>query len=344
MKKMNRREYLISMGAAGLTAGTAKLDVFAQHGRKPQGRSRSTQREATSTTVEQSEVVNSAMPTTESVKLVFYGLIAFWRNVDEHCEVGFHSKASGKHQHQLMVNAFRKEPNGDCTKLLADPKLVKPGDKLDLEIIRPDVLEGVYFFQPPMTAGRMHDNDFRWVVNLEDKMWYGEVLTKKPVHDPILKVRNGLFYTLMKTPSTFRRQKANGTEPLYIGHVAEYVAANIYLESGGHVTLSLPGLPPIKMAEAENVKYEVHFTNYCRKKGTNDTCEFNGYHPDKTERSDFYMHFDAINLPAHEEFELVVAQGALGNGPQLCGPTRGSDESPCSAYGYGGPGGFPSFP
>jgi hypothetical protein len=215
-----------------------------------------------------------------------------------------------------------------------------------LEITNPKIFDGVYFFQPPRTAGQKHDNDFGWVVNLEGPDWYNGNLNRNAVHDPVLTVTNGLFYTLMKTLSTFRRQKADGEDHRFIGSIAEYVAANIYLKPGGQVKLTLPKQPsPILLPQVANVRYEVHFMNTCLKKGTHTACTFKPYHPNnKVERSDFYMHFEGINLPADRELELVVAQGATGSGPAICGSSRASDESPCSAVGYGGPQGFPVFP
>lgn len=337
MKKINRRDYLKGMGAtAGVIAGTANLDVFAQNDQKT--------KKDTSKVLVQTGVRKYDLHSTESVKLIFYGLMAIWRNADQHCLIGFHSKDSGKHKHQLMVTAYRREGGGACTRLYP-PEMVPPGGKLELEVSRPDVFDGVYFFQPPLTSGRLHENDFRWVPNLEGPAWYDQVLPRKQVHDPVLKVRNGLFYTLMKTLSTFRRQKFDGSsDVLYLGSIAEYVAANIYLETGGQVSLALPSRT-IPLPQAANVTYEVHFMNHCLKKGTSTPCDdFKPYHTDKTERSDFYMHFDGIDLPASSELELVVAQGATGSGPEICGGSKASDEAPCSAAGYGGRGGFPIFP
>lgn len=344
MKKMNRRDYLISMGAtAGVIAGTPKLDVFAQRDPRSSPPQRPTTQRDTSKIFEQKGIRKFDLHTTESVKLVFSGLMAFWRNADEHCLIGFHSMPSDNHKHQLMVTAYRKEDGGKCAELNQKEKIVLPGERLEVEITRPDVLDGVYFFQPPPTSGKMHDNDFRWVADLESSSWYDQPLDKKSVHNPVLKVRNGLFYTLMRTASTFRRQKADGSGAWYIGHIAEYVGTNIYLESGGRVTLTLPK-EAIEMPKAPNVKYEVHFMNYCLDNGSGKACDFNGYHTNKIKRSDFYMHFHSLKLDPNDEYELVVAQGMKGPGPDICGTSKGSDESPCSVYGFGGRDGFPSFP
>ena len=229
----------------------------------------------------------------------------------------------------------------DCAQM-GTTELVPPGASLDLDIVRPDVLNGVYYFQPPLTNGQMHPNDFRWVVNLEGENWYNQTLNRKNVHNPILKVTNGLFHTIMKTKSTFRRQKPDGSGFRYLGSIASYVGTNIYLQTGGQVTLSWPG-HIITCAQAANVRHELHFINHCQKSGTTIECEFKPYSTDKTERSDFYMHFDGIDLPPSSELELIIAQGATGDTPPICGEAA-SDESPCSAVSYAGTAGFPSYP
>lgn len=342
MKKMNRRDYLKSMGATAGVIAAAKLDVFARDQTASTLKSSSAkQTEDTPRIFVEAGCVSQFNLQAPQVKLVFYGLMAIWRNADGHCLVGFHSQASAKHQHRLMIRAWRREGTMPCT-VWRPPEMVPPGVTLDLDIIQPDVLNGVFFFQPPLTNGQMHDNDFRWVVNLEGPNWYNQTLGRKPVHKPILKVTNGLFHTIMKTKSTFRRQKPDGTGFRYIGSIATYVGTNIYLQTGGNVTLSWPG-HEIPCPQAANVRYEIHFINHCKRVGTTIDCEFRPYSNDKTERSDFYMHFDGIDLPPNLEYELVLAQAATPDSPPICGEPI-SDESPCSAVGYGGPAGFPSYP
>lgn len=341
MKQINRRDYLKAMGAttAGAIAGT-ELHVFAQ------GTQRPPTKKDTSKIFVQSGPRRFDLLSSADVKLVFHGLMGIWRNADEHAEVGFHCRENGKHKHVLKVMAFRKNNAGQCTQV-SDPdpekSTVRRGEPLQMEINRPAVLDGVYFFQPPLSAGRLHDNDFRWVQDVEGPNWYDAPnLRKTSFHDPVLKVRNGLFYTLSKTSSTFRHQKVNGDDALYLGNIAEYVGTNIYLEPGGGVSITLPR-QTISLPQAANTTYEVHFMNACLK-NNGTACQPKPYHPDKTERGDFYMHFESINLPANRELELVIAQGIQGSGPTLCGQSKLSDESPCSAIGFGGPQGFPVFP
>lgn len=343
MKKINRRDYLKSMGATAGVIAAAKLDVLAQRDQSDSASGSSSLKHTQDSPriFVESGNVNQVDLQVPQVKLVFYGLAAIWRNADGHCLVGFHSKASAKHQHRLMIKAWRREGTAPCTQMGAT-EMVPPGVNLDLEIIGPDVLNGVYYFQPALANGQMHDNDFRWMVNLEGPSWYNQTLRRKDVHGPILRVTNGLFHTIMKTKSTFRRQKPDGSNFLYLGNIASYVGANIYLKTGGHVNLSWPG-HLIECPQAANVRYELHFINHCKRTGTTVDCDFKPYSTDKTERSDFYMHFDGIDLPPDSELELVIAQGGTPDSAPICGSPI-SDESPCSAVGYGGTAGFPSYP
>lgn len=338
MNKMNRRNYLKGMGAAaGVIAGT-DLNVLAQ---RPE--------EAVASTTAAARESN--LLSTSDVTLVFHGLMGIWQDpANGQWTVGFHSKKTGNHEHQLMVTAYKiTNTTPPCTQLgdtTPAKAIVLPGEPLLLEVMNPRILDGVYFFQPPPSGGRKHDNDFSWIVDFESQDWYGP--NHRPdtaVYDPRLVLTNGLFYTLSKTSSTFRRQQADGEDHRHLGNIAEWIGANIYLRTGGQVKLTLPKQPqPILFPQATGVRYEIHFMNTCLKKGTHDACTFKPFHPNKVERSDFYMHFDGIKPAPANELELVIAQGTRGDGPAICGESRASDESPCSAVGFGGPNGFPVFP
>ena len=182
---------------------------------------------------------------------------------------------------------------------------------MELEVRLPDLINGVQFFQPPITSGSYHDNDFRWLPNLEGPAWYDTNLVKRPnVYKPELVVTNGLFYTLHKTAATFRRQTGDGNPAhvMEIGHVADYIGANIYLKPGGSVRLTVQG-KDITLPQAPGVSYEVHFDNHCKKKANpGASCEFNPYDPEETERNDFYMHRDGIVITGKPQYQLVLVQ------------------------------------
>ncbi len=91
----------------------------------------------------------------------------FSRNTAGECEIGFHSKNSNKYKHKLRITAFRKQGLGCDQMPPGEINDIPRSARLHLEVNQPDVINGVQFFQPPLTSGTLHDNDFRWVINLE---------------------------------------------------------------------------------------------------------------------------------------------------------------------------------
>lgn len=265
------------------------------------------------------------------------------------CVVGFHSKENGKHRHHLRIKVFQIDANTDTCTLMPPEIQVTPGTPMKLEVIDPDVLNGVYYLTlPQLPDGSRHESDFRNVPDLEGPDWYKKDLTPQPdVYDPKLKVENGLFYTHKRTTSTFRRQTYNGKDVLEVGSVADYIGTNIYLKPGGQVKLTV-GTQVIPLPQAAGVKYEVQFYNHCFNKEKNKDCadEFFPYDlSDKTERNDFYMNHEALLNPQADEYLLVIAARGPRSAPDICGsPGRVTDEAPCAGVGFGGSGGFRSLP
>jgi hypothetical protein len=350
MTKMNRRDYLIGMGATGVFAA-AKLDLYAHDTVETVSRVDSTQRNGIY--VPSGDNTYDLLPT-ESVKLVFHGLMGLVLGSPNECVVGFHSKPSNKHKHRLNVMAFT---NCAPSPQLPEPKQVPIGAKPILEILEPDLITGVKFYQPPINP--WHTNDFRHVIDLEDPKWYGRRLHWKPdVYKPSMSIKNGLFYTLLKTGSTFKKQRQgeSPTSPgVPIGSVAAYVGVNIYLKPRGRVTLKIPeaGID-LTLEQAPGVKHEIHFNNDCSKRWLGTECRFNPEHLDETERSDFYMHRDAVDLGTGDKYQLVREQRAdKVPAPEICLLAHSThlsqarrtvtDEAPCAALGYGY-GGWPPYP
>lgn len=351
MTKMNRRDYLLRMGAtAGAIASANKLNIFAQQHHEVAESASAMQDQPRGGKVDTSKIFkqpglrNFDLLSTESVKLIFSGLMAFTPGAGQ-CVVGFHNRENTKHRHHLRIKIFRKE--GDSCSLMEPEIHVSPQTNLKLEVSMPDVLN-VHYFQPPeLPDGSRHDNDFRWVPNLEGIDWYNRPLTKRSgAYSPTMVIDNGLFYTLQKTASTFRRQTEDGSHVLDVGSVANYIGTNIYLKAGGSVKLTV-GPRAFPLPQVTGVRYEIQFHNHCWHKAKGKDCqgEFKPYHlTNKTERNDFYMNYEALQSPPSPEYLLVIAQRGSPTTPAICRGPRVSDESPCSGAGYAGPGGFPSFP
>ena len=354
MTRINRRDYLKGMGAvAGTIASAGGLEVLAQHRHEIATFPNLTQQQPKdklkmdlSKIYEQSGPRKYDLVSSQSVKLIFSGLMAFSREGTT-CVVGFHSKESGKHRHHLRIKVFRIEAD-TCT-LMGSEIQVSPGTSMQLQVTQPDVLNGVYYLHlPQLPDGTRHESDFRNVPNLEGPDWYNSDLNAQAdVHNPKLIVENGLFYTHQRTTSTFRRQTSEGNDVLEVGSIANYIGANIYLKPGGQVKLTV-GAQVITLPQVAGVKYEVQFYNHCFNKLKNKDCvnEFKPYHlTDKTERNDFYMNYEGLHHPPPVEYLLVIAAKGPGSSPDICGrPGRATDEAPCAGVGFGGREGFPSFP
>lgn len=349
MTKMNRRRCLIGMGAAAGVLAAGSLDLLALNKLEPAEPARS---------MVQDEVFVTSGPKmydllpTQSVKLVFHGLLGLYMNeLQDQCFVGFHSKPTLKHKHRLTVMAFTNcQPQWDKEKdvpINANPVL---------QVVEPNLISGVKFYQPPSTS--LHNSDFRHVIDLEGPSWYRRRLPPKSgVYKPVMSINNGLFYTLLKTNSTFKKQ-VQGASPSSvgdrIGSIASYVAANIYLKPGGSVRLEIPeaGID-LLCPYAPNTKYEIHFNNDCFKRLGDKKCEFDYDDSDETDRNDFYMHRDALELGTGVKYQLVREPGVTSAPtPDICQTKYHSlspeeltstDEAPCAAVAYGS-GLWPSYP
>jgi hypothetical protein len=293
---------------------------------------------------------------TQSVKLVFHGLLGFFLNsMQDECLVGFHSKPTLRHKHRLTVMAFK-----NCGPLVEEKEVPIQSNPV-LEVTEPKLISGVKFYQPPSSS--FHDSDFRHVIDLEGPKWYRDrrpLKLKSGVYKPVMSIKNGLFYTLLKTKSSFKKQ-IQGASPTsvsdHIGSIASYVAVNIYLSPSGAVRLKIPeaGID-LLCAYEENTKYEIHFNNRCLKhpfNPSNKECEFDPEDLDETNRNDFYMHRDAVELGTGVKYQLVREEGrTTPPTPGIC-PSRyhplspeeirSTDEAPCAAVAYGS-GEWPSYP
>lgn len=346
MTKMNRRDYLIGIGATAGVLAAGKLDLLARDGFEESSPINSMQ--TNGVYVPSGPNAYDLLPT-QAVKLVFHGLMGI-ASVPGGCKVGFHSKPSRKHKHHLKIMAFR-----NCVPEWPAEKEVPIHANPVLAVHEPDLISGVKFYQPPLAP--KHKNDFRHVIDLDQ--WYNKHLTwKDDGYKPVMLIENGLFYTLLKTASTFKKQNqgASPTSPGdFVGSVASYVGVNIYLKPRGYVTLKIPEAG-IDLRLEPGTKNEVHFNNDCSKVGASEKCKFRHGHPsDETERSDFYMHADAAMLPAGVRYQLVRENRLTSpprpdicqlphHSPKSIEEAEMTDEAPCSSLGYGGGQGWPPYP
>jgi hypothetical protein len=299
---------------------------------------------------------SAAIPSGEAVRLIFHGAAGFWCEGSS-CKVGF-LNSSDNHQHPLEIVLYDE----NCNKLWkwGDQDLV--GESIDFQISLPDKSKAdqARFYQPDgrrIPRTKVNDpQDFQWLIDLEGPDLYDVEFENKhlTVYDPQVKIDYAIFYTLKTTISTFLVcTDDNSNMPGHnfpfnvLGPVAEFMAANIYLKSGGNVTITVKG-KPVTIS-----KGEIHFFNQCMDKNTGKTCKFDKTAAAKKDRNDFYQHYDAIDLEDDPELLLIFVSKAKGfadddgsEGKTFCESQqiRTNDEAPCAGAGYGGSGGFPSYP
>jgi len=386
MTKINRRDYLKHMGTgAGVVIAGGGLHLFAQEKQAPRGRAdvvtKNESRTATGEPEDPYEWQPSwpELPADKCVRLIFDGKTGFcprpasMTDPTVHCDVGIQSKGDSEHNHRLSIHAYQID---DCE----HPKLtldnVEYAD-VKLQIEKPDttISKGVAFYQPAKNVTsredlKNHAADWRWIVDFESNYLYlkhlepaGPKRLKKNrnVYKTMFTVKNGLFYTLRKTASTFRAQTKNGKHVTDLGNIADVHGANIYLLPGGKVTLTVTGKAPVDLIAPA----EIYFSNRCLKDPDGDPhapenhCDAEPYNlEEKKKRNDFYLNYQAFDYgvgtaQGTKEYELFLLekhyQTAEPEPPVVCESDRFArkkltDEAPCAGSGYGGGGGLPPFP
>jgi hypothetical protein len=294
----------------------------------------------------------TSLPSGTKVRLIFHGLSAFWRNGKD-CIVGFHNRGDNHHKHPLQITGYEKSGSTCTKKYSTSTDLV--GKMVELQIAGADLSKAdrALFYQPQgvrLDRDKISDpQDFQWVLDFEAAYLYGSPLQKDlTAYDPQIAINPAIFYTLKKTNGKFVGKTSDGSPVPGNGlilsdlvNVAEYVAANVYLFSGGSVTLVVDGVKAPAIS-----KGEIHFFNECR--DGNTACDFEPANPSKDKRNDFYLHYKALNLGYLPEIELVLSKAGINAPPTgLCGPKKyieANDNAPCAGSGYGGGGGFPPYP
>jgi hypothetical protein len=363
--KMNRRDYLKQMSAAGVIAGAAGLQAFAQQctqGPKPCPPDPPCINPGPGAPLTWEPRWCEDFPPCERsdyVKLIFEGLMGFARREEGGktvCDVGFHRKGDSPLHHHLEITAYNNAINEDrCgPPVYKTPANVKQIKTLTLEVPQPKVVDQAYFYQRGQACSRQqlsYYEDFRWIIDFESPYLHGKHLEKnKSVYGPRLTVPSGIFYTLRKTASTFRAQTQDGSHVCQLGNVADIMGVNVYIESRSVVTLKVDGVPYEISAPGE-----IYFRNHCVQDNTPDGhCVAEPYNlKDKKKRSDFFLNYKAFDRGSAPEYQLFLAESheQTHQPDVICEksayrkPKKYNDEAPCSAAGYGsGKIGLPQYP
>ncbi|HEY5885195.1 MAG TPA: hypothetical protein VIT88_10940 [Pyrinomonadaceae bacterium] len=388
MKIINRRDYLCQMSAAlGTIMCFPKVDLLARslvesNQKLPRARSArvASYRPLTWEPQWSSELIGHAnAAANEVVKLIFYGLNGFAkRNGSTGCDVGFHSAGDANHHHRLSVVAYS---GTSCTTVYDQPATKVESLALQVPNVSdadPRYRNGVSFFEPTYPhpvlkrAHLTNPNDFRWIVDFDSDYLYGKFFTggqqsveiNSNVYKPAFSVPYGIFYTLHKTTNRFWVITENGLHQSFLGPVADWTAANIYVEPNTSVTLRVNGSDYHVQAPGE-----IYFLNICYGDPTYTTaCESTPNHPIKEKRGDFFLNYKAFRRPNAAEYQLWRSPRrtpapldldlrCFGQATRIMpvhtqdkGHRKSrllpmiTDESPCSGAGYGGGNGIPPYP
>ena len=344
MKKMDRRDYLLRMGAgaAGIL-GATNLDILGQRRSKPSATSSQTQAASTLTTSSRLKwpVTPTKPSLTPFVTGFFCGLIGFCfddtDSADRFVDVGFHR---GDNKHQLEITIYKITSTSGCRDIVK--QFTPTGTSLEFGLRPHGPGPNVFQTNGPFDRNRIgdpYDYDFRWLPDLDGADFYPENYGKFARYPVRLKVTDGTFYTRIHTKSTFQlvdvdRQDCD-MEIRDFGHVALYMAVAIDTQS----TVFLSEADPLVWQP--NVRYQVVFRNEC------DDCSYDVNDCDaEKNRNDFHFNRKVVKVPSGRmKYGLRLKQSCSPdcNQPDFCypGPHRLTDEAPCMGGAFGQTGGFP---
>ena len=335
MRKINRRDYLLGLGAAaGALATSPKVEVLGQE------RDRATKAAPPAPTPADWPIGNT-LPQAPTIELFFLGILGFRYDArNQKCEIGIHH---GSATHKLRVTVVE-----DPSRIIYETPREGFGIGTIIEFGILGKPSNVSFLQASGRLNRTDRNtnstDFRWLFDVEHNDFYGFPLPlREGVYRQRLIINNGVFYTHDLTRSNF--DVIGGRTPYTKIYVPTVMGARVPLGVGECAFLTVNGaqvLPANTVCRASGKTYRFIFTNNCTRSG--QPCA----------HSDFHLNFDAINLPHDQRFELVLNEpGRSVKSAQQTKLERDeaellrqagmvvNDEAPCMGMGFGKNEGFP---
>ena len=192
-----------------------------------------------------------------SLTIVFRGLMALHQDQKEKT---FAVGILPAPQHEFTVQVLEKSAQGISTYSI--PVNVSKGDTWLVEI--PAQRNGVSYYQNGVfdrQKGLGDTRDFRWLIDLEGKEFYGRRLATDRQHMGVeVKFSAGEFYTKTTTRPLQRKLGANTFE--YFGRVAQEIATDVFLEEGDFVlTSQATGKEILRLQQKPDTTYELVFEN-----------------------------------------------------------------------------------
>ena len=350
MRQLNRRAYLLQMGAgaAGLVAAS-ELPLLGQRRRPNRTQTQSGGRRTVQSPFLKWPTTDTKPKADAFVTVIYAGLACLAYNDrqpdNEFVDVVFHPGNGG---HKLEIQVYTDPPldPDQCN----PPEIIpsKKSDRLRFEVSgqtggTANVFQVDSKCFDRNTSDSLYDYDFRWMPDLHSPDFYPEGYGLKPVSGTRLAVPTGTFYTRLRTGSTFSLVTKNDStlEIRDFGHVALYMATAI--DTRNEVRLLNQQNRVLKTFDT-NHKYQIVFNNEC------EQCEPYPDDPNETKRNDFHFSRDVVNIPllGRLKYSLKRKESCETNGNcaklDFCISYHRhqflTDEAPCSAAGYGRASGF----
>lgn len=345
MKKINRRHYLLQMGAGAIgVMGSATSDILAESG-KPS---------APEQTPPPPAVLlwkpTPDFPSNARVTVIFGGLFGFFYNSHTgNCEIGAHK---GDGNHRFMIEVWERSSPGGCYLLYSTQNgtLPRPKGELKIEIVGRATSDVNCYQVGPYVRKQLKQHDFRWLPDLDGDDFYPDNYRKVRGKFNIKSiVRHGTFYTYKMTNSTFTRvdppDRPVNHEDLY--NVAEYMAAGVKPNDNENVSLQIDeNTPPVVLRNRPGSTYEIMIFNNCYKDAqSQEECDFKPNHPtNEVLRNHFHFMRRVLQLPlGQKRYGLKLKDGKPPSKPEFCPDyhKRGTDEAPCMGSAFGQTNGMP---
>jgi hypothetical protein len=195
-----------------------------------------------------------------SLTIIFRGLMALHQDRKEQTLAVGILRAP---EHEFTVQVLEKSPQGISTYSIPMNQLV--GSRSDTWLVEvPAQRSGVSYYENGVfdrQKGVGDVRDFRWLIDLEGKEFYGRKLATNQQHIGVeVKFSSGEFYTKTTTRALQRKMGSKTFE--YFGRVAHEIATDVFLEAGDFVlTSQASGKEILRLQQKPDTTYELVFEN-----------------------------------------------------------------------------------
>src|SRR5262245_29430351 len=262
------------------------------------------------------------VPPDPTATLYFTGLLAFcFDKENKHCQIGMHSKSK---DHELSIRIVKKQPDpaiASVQTLSISHNLIRNTSDLWLDIegeTPPNQQTADPFIVGSFDEPPIDPQDFRHVIDLEGEDFYNRQLKLKSndVLTPSLFLAKGLFYTAALTTKTFKSLAVGQSESSpggghthgsatptatgrKLGQLAEYIGANIYLDSEDQAIVlraGAGGKELLRLKKEEGTTYEIAIEN-----GPTSHSQVGNH---------FIFYYDAFELSPDEPKIVIELEGS----------------------------------